>query len=175
MNATEMELIDSGNSASCAAVRSRKYGHLVVVKAYHEQTEKILSDTEAKVYEYLSKLQGINIPLILGKVSAVFAGTRRRIIVMSYGGIPLHRCTGNNELVEELANACIAMYAHGIVLDDSSPNNVLVHGTKVAVIDFEMAYIVDPPSPEDVETFATDIRRLAEKVKVSGNLNALLP
>src|SRR5438874_10475790 len=36
------EVVGGGNSANCVAVRSLKYGHLVV-KAFHEATEKVLS------------------------------------------------------------------------------------------------------------------------------------
>src|SRR5438477_2109139 len=66
------EVVGGGNSANCVAVRSLKYGHLVVVKAFHEATEKVLSDNEAKVYEHLSHLQGIYISFVFAKASAIF-------------------------------------------------------------------------------------------------------
>jgi hypothetical protein len=176
MEANEREVIGGGNSGSCVAVRSLKYGHLVVVKAYHEKTETVLSDTELEVYDHLSELQGIYIPLLLANVSAVYNGTRRRLLFMSYGGIPLHRCTANDELVDNLAKACIAIRANGILLDDSSPANVLANGGSVAVIDFEMAYIIDPPSPDALDRFKEDVEELAEKIKTDGwPLTELLP
>jgi len=176
MESNEREVIGGGNSASCEAVRSLKYGHLVVVKAYHEETETVLSDKEVEVYDHLSELQGICIPLILAKVSAVYNGTRRRLLFMSYGGIPLHRCTANDALVDNLAKACTALRTHGIILDDSSPANVLANGDSIAVIDFEMAYIVDPPSPAALESFKGGVEELAERIKFDGwPLTELLP
>lgn len=168
MDANEREIIGGGNSATCVAVRSLKYGHLVVVKVFHEATEQELSDNEAKVYEHLSHLQGEYIPLILAKVSAIFAGTYRRMLFMSYGGITLSRCVANDELVDELAKACIALRANGILLDDSSPENVLANDKEIAVIDFETAYIVDPPSPAVLERYKSNVDSIATKIKTEG-------
>jgi predicted Ser/Thr protein kinase len=97
------------------------------------------------------------------------------MIIMSYGGVPLHHSTPNDELIDELAKAAIAICAHGIFLDDSSTDNLLVNDNKVAVIDFESALIVEPPSRAALERYKAEIEGVAEKVRISGNLKALLP
>lgn len=122
---------------------------------------------EAKVYEHLSHLQGIYIPLVFAKASAI-AGMYRRMIFMSYRGMPLSRCVANDELVAALAKAGIALSTSGILLDNSSPENVLANDKSIAVIDFETAYIVDPPSAAVLEGYISNVDNIATKIKTEG-------
>ena len=169
-----VKVVGGGNSAKCVAVRSDSYGHGLIVKLYNEETEQYLYERELEVYHHLSELQGVYVPVILGAVDAPM-GSYSRMIIMSYGGVPLHHCTPNDELIDELAKAAIAICAHGIFLDDNSTDNLLVNDNKVAVIDFESAFIVEPPSPAALERYKAEIEGVAEKVRISGNLRALLP
>jgi len=168
MDANESEVISGGNSAKCVAVRSLKYGPLVVVTVFHEATEKVLSDNEANVYEHLCHLQGIYIPLVFAKASEIFAGMYRRKIFMSYGSIPLSRCVANDELVDELAKTCIGLRTNAILLGDSSPENVLANDKSIAAIDFGTAYIVDPPSVSVLEWYSSTVDNIATKIGTEG-------
>jgi hypothetical protein len=170
----QLKVIAGGNSAKCAAVRSLNYGHGVVVKLYEEDTEHYLFERELEIYDHLSDIQGIYIPVILAAFEWTL-GAPSPFIIMSYGGVPLHRCKANDPLIDELTNAAVAICARGVVLDDSSENNVLVHNNKVSVIDFESAFIVDPPSPAALERYKIKMENIAEGVRVSGILNYLLP
>lgn len=170
----QVKVVGGGNSAKCAAVRSGCYGHGLIVKLYDENTEQYLYQQELDVYDHLVDIQGIYTPVVVASAT-VQMGSFSRMIFMSYGGIPLQRCTANDDLIDELIKAAVAMHAHGVVLDDSSPNNLLVHNNKVSVIDFESALIVNPPSPAAVEKYKIEMESIAENVRVSGNLKALLP
>lgn len=169
-----VKVVGGGNSAKCAAVKSGSYGHGLIVKLYDENTEQHLFEQELDVYDHLVDIQGIYTPVVIGSVS-VPMGSFSRMIFMSYGGIPLSRCTANDDLIDELIDAAVAMYAHGVVLDDSSPENLLVHNNKVSVIDFESALIVGPPSPAALEKYRIEMESIAKTVRVSGNLKQLLP
>ena len=170
----QLKVIAGGNSAKCAAVRSLNYGHGVVVKLYEEDTEHYLYERELEIYDHLSDIQGIYVPVILGAFEWAL-GAPSPFIIMSYGGLPLHRCTANDGLIDELTKAAIAICAHGVVLDDSSPNNVLVHNNRVVVIDFESAFIVRPPSPAALERYKIEMESIAGQVRASGDLTILLP
>jgi hypothetical protein len=170
----EMEVIGGGHSAKCVAVRSSMYGHILVVKVYYKDTEQFLYETELKMYNDLSPFQGEHIPLLLGTAYPIYAGTLCRALIMSYEGIPLHRCSANDELIENLANAAVTFRKRGVWFEDSRMDNVLVKGTKVTVIDLESAYIADP-NPTETRNFELGIQELVRKVKKSGNLEALLP
>ena len=53
---------------------------------------------------------------------------------------------------------------------------MLASATTVAIIDFEMSYIVDSPSPSALERFTEILEDLAEKIKTEGwPLTELLP
>jgi hypothetical protein len=170
----QVKFVAGGNSAKCVAVRSVSYGHGMIIKMYDEKTEHYLYEKELEIYNHLSDLQGLYLPVILAAFEWAI-GAPSPLIVMSYGGIPLHRSSPNDELIDELSKAALAICAHGVVIDDSSTDNVLVHENKVAVIDFESAFIVNPPNPAALQQYKAEIESVAEKVKISGNLRALLP
>lgn len=170
----EMEVIGGGHSAKCVVVRSALYGHILVVKAYYQETEQYLCDTELNMYNHLAHLQGDIIPLLLGTAHSNFAGSDCRMLIMSYGGIPLHQCTANDELIINLTKCAIALRSNGVLLADSRMDNVLVNGNKVTVIDLESAYLIDQSSAS-IRNFESEIEELALEVKKSGDLEALLP
>jgi hypothetical protein len=170
----EMEVIGGGHSAKCVAARSALYGHIVVAKVYYQETEQYLCDTELNMYTRLSHLQGDCIPVLLGTEHSLFAGSYCRALIMSYGGIPLHECTANDELIDNLTKTAIVLRSNGVLLEDSRMDNVLVNEAKVTVIDLESAYLVHPNSTS-IREFEIDIEQLAREVKKSGDLEALLP
>jgi predicted Ser/Thr protein kinase len=170
----EGEVIGGGNSANCLAVRSELFGHVLVAKAFYARTDVEMFENEVKIYEHLTKLQGIHVPFVLGKSISIAGGEMRPIIIMSYGGVPLDRCTSNNELVDSLAEALRELGRSDVYYEDFSLHNILAHENQVSVIDFESARII-PHDPESISVYEETIRILAERTKESGDLRDFIP
>jgi tRNA A-37 threonylcarbamoyl transferase component Bud32 len=139
----DIELLGGGGSGICVSVRTN-HAYTLVVKVFDEKAEKLAFDNEIKIYGHLSDLQGVYIPYVLASGVAIFDGTVRRIIVMSYGGVPLDKCVTDDPVAvaENLRKAFTALSEKNVCHDDIAFKNILVDKkNNVAVIDLESSGI----------------------------------
>jgi RIO-like serine/threonine protein kinase len=165
----EIHLLGGGNHAKSVSVRTAS-GYALVVKAYNEDADAAPYCNELKIYRHLSKLQGIYVPVIVGSGKAVFAGTTRDVIMMSYGGASANDCYLTTNILDRIASAFSAIHANGVYHQDVSLRNILIDEDKVSVIDFESATICPRDSimvPGEQER----VEKACAAVKLSGRNN----
>lgn len=165
-----VDLLGGGNSSKCLSIKTSQ-GYTLVVKVYNEQADPQLYKNEVAIYGHLSKLQGYHIPVIIGTIHAVFAGSSRDIIIMSYGGERADRCTVNNDIIDRIFKAFTEIHEENVRHQDISLHNILIDKSgRVAVIDFESAGICADAAPV-IAGEQERIRQACEAVKASGNIS----
>jgi tRNA A-37 threonylcarbamoyl transferase component Bud32 len=171
----DIELLGGGRSGICVSVRTQS-AYTLVVKVFDEKAEKSAFDNEIKLYGHLSDLQGVYIPYVLASGVAIFDGTVRRIIVMSYGGVPLNKCVTDDAaaVAENLLKAFTALSEKNVCHDDIAFKNILVDEKgKVAVIDLESAGIC--PGAEALHGQISMAEKGCQAIKDSGKVVDFLP
>jgi hypothetical protein len=170
----QIDLLGGGNHSETLSIRTPT-GYTLAVKAYNEATrpdpDYPVRDpfyNELEVYHHLRDLQGVCVPVVLCGDEAIFAGTMRHVIFMSFEGMSVARCELTDSLLEGIERAFAAIHAECVHHDDVTLANVLINGDKVSVIDFESARICDEGAPllegkqEVVERACERVRRSAE-------------
>lgn len=162
----EIQLLGGGNHSKCVAVRTGT-GYTLVVKAYNENVDSMPFDNEIKIYKHLLELQGVFVPVVIGTGKAVFAGTTRHIIVMSYAGISANNCDLTVDVLDRISSAFSAIHAHCVYHQDISLRNILITEDNVSVIDFESA-VICPRDSIMVPGEQVNVEKACAAVKTSG-------
>ncbi|KAI4858787.1 hypothetical protein F4820DRAFT_462990 [Hypoxylon rubiginosum] len=148
-DATPLHL--SGAVGSLFKVRLSAYGYTLVAKGViGDYSERL--DHEIQVYDRLRPIQGVYVPVCLGKVDLVLpyyydGNKHNHFLFLSWAGQPLSliaKTVANNaSIIDDIATAFRAVHAQQILHCDGAPRNILYEPRrgKPMVIDFERANI----------------------------------
>jgi hypothetical protein len=111
------QLLGGGNHSKCVAVRTGA-GYTLVM--YNENVDSMPFDNEIEIYKHLLELEGVIVPVVIGTGKAVFAGTTRHIIIMSYAGISADNCDLTVDVLDRISSTFSAIDPHRVYHQDIS-------------------------------------------------------
>ena len=147
----------SGSVGSLFKIRLTARGYTLLAKGVPEQYHPRLQH-EDKVYAHLRALQGVHIPVCLGRLDPVLpfyhdGRVYKHLMLLSWGGRPLFRCVDEIEeavAIDQTTEALAAMHGFGICHRDAEPRNILYDRGGFMLVDFERSEFCSPPGLESV-------------------------
>ncbi|KAI5861970.1 hypothetical protein GGS23DRAFT_121152 [Durotheca rogersii] len=149
-----------GSVGTLFNVRTPVYGYTLVAKGVQRE-DMMLLRLEHQIYDWLRKIQGVHVPVCVGRVrpGAPYkwrGGSFVLFLLLSWAGTPLVETPGldaaaKRELVQDVAAAYGALHKLRILHGDSNPYNVLFdprYGRPV-IIDFEQSTVMPGPPGDD--------------------------
>jgi RIO-like serine/threonine protein kinase len=166
-------LLGGGESATVVGVETESGYHLVA-KVFHLDVDQTLPKHEAEIYDYLEELEGTIVPVLIGRLRSVYAGTMRYILLMSCGGNAASRCENiAAETADNIFSAHNILLDYGVWQEDVTTDNFLIDDNgRVKIIDFETAEIFDvdrQSAPDYVRREKEHLRRQCDRVKRDGH------